>query len=349
MPTADEFLKKATTAAEFLGEAPTQSPFDPVSQAPPIQGADFTQITPEEREGLRRRLIADPPIQTGLSRALGGIDRAGLALDREFPELKHVTRQVRRVARAGVGLASLPGVAIESLALPETAIGEEEAQKSLLGFIPPEIASRGRVVGGFFRGLLKDVAQVPTQLQREAELLIDPKSEFQPTRRENIPLELRTLVELQRQAIGEPTTEEAQLEAVRAGEEESESLLFGLGIGRGLGRGAGRLTKRLQQVKDRPPTRVGDPTPEAEPFTTRIEEPKTVQQVSEQALKTKEQLKAAGETVESVRKVIPKERIPTQLTPEPIVPSIQPQADKPPFVMNNRNIARVREASGLDK
>ncbi len=299
MPTADEFLRTGRTAAEFLGRQDTVAPptnlFDPISSGiSPVQALDFSQISPQEREEVRRRIIANPPIQSGLQKALGGIDRASEIISETFPELTQVSEVGRTLVRGGVQLASLPGVAIESLALPATAIGEEEAGKSF-GPIPPSVASRGRVVGSFLRDMLRLVGQVPTQTQRALELFVDPESKFQPTKQEDVPLILQTLVELQRQTIGEPTTEKAQLRAVKSLEEEPESLLFGFGIGKGLSGGGAKLTKRLQKVKERPPTRFGE-TPEVEPSAARIEEPKTPLQVSEQALKVKEQAGVTPDT-----------------------------------------------------
>ena len=169
---------------DVINKQPPALLFDPVSVGiPPIQEADPTE---EDLKRARRAYIESPAISSGLGAALGGIDKAAEVIDKELPELKHITRQIRRFARAGLQVASLPGVVAESIAFPETVIGEKAEEP--LGVITPEIASRVRLAGGFLRDMIRMSGGVRVQLQREVELLIDAKSKFIITVREDIEL-----------------------------------------------------------------------------------------------------------------------------------------------------------------
>lgn len=314
MPTADQFLKNSKTAAEFLQQSPPQSLFDPVSAGtPPVQAADFTP--------------SPQPIQRGQEALLGGVDEFfGVPESLDDVSPTEIPGQFARMGTRAVigGAGFLPSLA-------EKFISPQEGQ-SRLDVAKEEAIGLGGTLGRF-----------PFQARMLAlkGLGLDPNQALNP-----LDQAAMSLVERITGETFEEFNKGIEKSLLAAPEETIFSPLIGVA---GLRAGKG-LVKKASKVKETPPPRIGE-TPEAEPFTTRIEEPKTPLQVSEQALKTQGKLKAAGETVESVRKVVPKERIPTQLTPKPVaVPSQQPRTEQTPFVMNNANIARTRKAyKGFEK
>ena len=235
MPSIYDVIGKKKSIYDVIGEQPPIIPFDPVSQAPPIQEAEF---------------VPDPtsrPIAETQEAALGAIDRLfGIPKSLEDVSPIEIPGQLARTAARGVvgAVGFLPTLA-------EGLIRPPEGQTTL--DVASEVMSE---FGGMLGRFLPQMRLLATK-----GFGLDPDKPLNPAD--------RVFISLVERISGKPIAEfNRELEAGLL--EAPEEPFFSALIGAGGVRGGIKLTKRLQKVKEPPPTIIEEPTvrvtlPEARP------------------------------------------------------------------------------------